>query len=154
MIQSNKKSIPYYIVLFCLALIGGTSLFAFVWQPSFVDSYISFPYHHGGIVFSLWVFVPTFVSIALFIYFTFKTIGASFNRKLFLVALLLGISSVTLYLFLISNFGYSSTSSEDFQVGQSDLSFAIPLFVPVILIVLTMGFLVYRKRKLALQVIE
>jgi len=103
----KRKSIPFYIVCFCLALIAGSSLFAVLWQPSFEHGIISIKIMDSYVAYNLWGFLASVLLLAIFIYFTVRICRTPRRDKLsFFTALTAGF----VFIFLLNYITYGWTS--------------------------------------------
>jgi cytochrome bd-type quinol oxidase subunit 2 len=103
----KRKSIPFYIVCFCLALIIGSSLFAVLWQPSFEHGIISIKIMDSYVAYNLWGFLGSVVLLVIFMYFTIRVCRFQKRDKpAFFTALLAGF----IFIFLLDYITYGWTS--------------------------------------------
>jgi cytochrome bd-type quinol oxidase subunit 2 len=103
----KRKSIPFYIVYFCLALIAGSSLFAVLWQPSFEDGIISIKIMDSYVAYNLWGFLASVLLLAIFIYFTIRICRSSKRDK---PAFFTALTAAFIFIFLLNYITYGWTS--------------------------------------------
>jgi heme/copper-type cytochrome/quinol oxidase subunit 1 len=93
----KRKSIPFYIVCVCLALIVTSCLYALLWQPSFEHGVISIKIMGSKVGYSLWGFMTALLLLIVFILLSTKVFRSPKEDKpSFIVALLAGIGLIIL----------------------------------------------------------
>jgi hypothetical protein len=150
MSRSRRKSIPYYVVLVCLTLIGVSTLFGLLWQPSFEYGYISMRFYSGHLHFSLWTFLPALIFITLFIYYTFRVIKKYYSTREFVLAELAGLGFI-IFLSLLRP-AYTSRSTAGFADGNALHLFSQMLLFSRVLVGVVMLLLLFRWRRYRLAV--
>jgi hypothetical protein len=106
-LMRKHKSIPFYIVYFCLTLIIGSSLFALLWQPSFEHGVISIKIMDSYVGYNLWGFLISVLLLLAFIYFFIRTFNSSVKQKTsYVIALVAGV----IFILLLDHITYGWTS--------------------------------------------
>ena len=103
----KRKSIPFYIVCFCLALIAGSSLFALLWQPGFEQGIITIKIMDSIVAFHLWRFFASVLLLLIFIYFFVKTYRYPKKEK---PAFVTALSAGLIFILLLDHITYGWTS--------------------------------------------
>lgn len=147
MAPSTRKSIPYYIILFCLSVIGLSILYAFLWQESFKHGIITLPFLEGDLGFYLWEFLSVFISLLLFVYYLIKAVKSSYRNKFFILFLLFGVAAITGLFLLPFRWGITHTSGKYIDTESVSIKFATIVNWLKASIVLTMLFLFYQRYK-------
>jgi hypothetical protein len=149
--QPGKNSFAYYVVVTSLGLIGVSSLLAWLWQPSFQKGYISIPFGSGSLFFSLWVFAAACFVLLAFCYFVYRTIKAGFRFTTFLITAVFGVATIVFCYLLLINFSYTDTAVDTSYEDYTVLYVAWPVLVIMIMVVFTLCFLLYQRRKATKQ---
>src|ERR1044071_9623093 len=103
----KPKTIPFYVVCFCLTLIVGSSLVALIWQPGFEQGIISIKIMDSYVGYNLWGFLTSVLLLLAFIYSFAKTFCSSAKQKATIItALVAGV----LFIFLLNHITYGWTS--------------------------------------------
>ncbi len=145
----QRKSIPFYIVCFCLALILCSGLFAMLWQQSFKHGIIYVKIMDSNVAYNLWGFLASILLLITFIYFFIKFYRFPRRDK---PAFFAALSAGSIFIFLLDFITYGWTSYPPLApLGLKELTvekYNVILLVIKSLIVVAIAFLLFRWFKL------
>lgn len=145
----KRKSITFYIIYFCLALIIGGSLFALLWQPGFEYGVISIKIMDSYVGYNLWLFLTSVLLLITFIYFFTRVFRSSAKQTTaFIIALVAGV----IFIVLLDHITYGWTSYPPLSsLGRSQLTaekYSLILLSVKGIIAIAIAFLLLRWSKL------
>lgn len=148
----KRKSIPFYIVCFCLTLIIGSSLFALIWQPGFEHGFMSIKIMNSYVSYNLWGLLTSVLLLSAFIYSFAKTFHSSKKQKTaFITAFVTGV----LFISLLNHITYGWTSYPPLSsLGKNQLTvekYNTILISVQSIIAVAMAFLLFRWYKLKIN---